>query len=118
MVMGNGNMKSVIAAGFAAALTMSGTATVRFVRPGGSGTGGSTTWATAFPNLYDALNSGTVVSGDTLYVAASTYKPPNQSSSFVLKQGVIVLGGFPNNGTANLIGPLLSHPLGVIFSLQ
>jgi len=60
---------------------------------GGAETGA--TWADAFTGLQQALTVATT--GDTIWVAAGTYKPTTMSDrtmSFVLKDGVALYGGF------------------------
>ncbi len=51
-------------------------------------------WDSAFNNLYPPMNLTSA--GDTIWVAAGTYAPPT-NSSFVMRNGVVILGGF--NGT-------------------
>ncbi|HEX2899580.1 MAG TPA: hypothetical protein VHS96_07675, partial [Bacteroidia bacterium] len=65
------------------------------------GANNGTTWANAYTDLQNALTAA--VSGDTILVAAGTYKPDlaapgNRSLSFGMKTGVVLLGGFPTGG--------------------
>lgn len=62
-----------------------------------NGTGGS--WATAHHSLASAITQAG--SGDRVLVADATYKPANQSSSFTMKQGVLILGGYAGYGAAD-----------------
>lgn len=58
---------------------------------GGSQTG--TSWTSAFSAFQNGVNSAHA--GDTIWVAAGTYSPP-VDSSFTMKEGVKILGGFLN----------------------
>ncbi len=61
-----------------------------------SGTGDGSSWNNAFPDLQDALAAAE--SGEEIWVASGMYTPgTTRDSSFVLKHGVAVYGGF--NGT-------------------
>ncbi|MBK9452431.1 MAG: HYR domain-containing protein [Bacteroidetes bacterium] len=65
------------------------------------GANNGTSWANAYTDLQNALAAA--VSGDTIFVAAGTYKPDlagpgNRNLSFGMKTGVVVLGGFPTGG--------------------
>ncbi len=70
-----------------------------YVASSGSGAGGCT-WATAFQFLQDAITLAT--SGDQIWVANGTYYPDqgagqinnDRNSTFTLKDGVSVYGGF------------------------
>ncbi len=56
-------------------------------------------WECAFKDLQLALAAAS--SGDQIWVASGTYKPTpgtDRSISFVMKNGVEILGGFPNTG--------------------
>jgi hypothetical protein len=60
---------------------------------GGSQTGFD--WANAWPDLQTALNNMLLGANDKIFVAEGTYKPgTTRASSFILKSGVAVLGGF------------------------
>ncbi|MFT3893208.1 MAG: choice-of-anchor Q domain-containing protein [Anaerolineales bacterium] len=75
-----------------------------YVVPGGSGAGGCS-WAAAFPNLQDAL--ALAGNGDQIWVAGGTYYPDqgagqtndNRASTFNLKSGVSIYGGFAGTET-------------------
>jgi Fungalysin metallopeptidase (M36)/PKD-like domain/Fungalysin/Thermolysin Propeptide Motif len=67
-----------------------------------SGTYNGNTWATAYQNLQDALNTTVVCTPTQVWVAAGTYKPTsttNRDISFAMKNNLAVYGGFPNTGT-------------------
>ncbi|WP_460951149.1 putative Ig domain-containing protein, partial [Spirosoma daeguense] len=72
-------------------------ATIRYVKAGATGNGSS--WSQASGNLQAMINAS--ASGDQVWIAGGTYKPgTSRSSSFSLKNGVSVLGGFTGvNGT-------------------
>jgi hypothetical protein len=75
------------------------------------GTGNGATWATAFGSLQDALLIS--ANGDVIRVAAGTYYPFNgnkRDTSFVLKNGVKVLGGYPKPGTYPPLPPEQEPP--------
>ncbi|MFN8357664.1 MAG: choice-of-anchor Q domain-containing protein [Spirosomataceae bacterium] len=73
-----------------------------------SGTYDGNNWTTAFSNLQDALAAS--CAGYQIWVAAGTYKPDegagytlgNRNHSFSMKNGVSILGGFPNDGSGTL----------------
>lgn len=71
--------------------------TIRYVKA--TGTGSGTSWANASKDLQAMINASSP--GDEVWVAAGTYKPSANSliASFNLKEGVIILGGFPNINT-------------------
>jgi hypothetical protein len=65
--------------------------------------GNGTSWACAFRDLQLALTASD--SGDEIWVVAGTYKPTfgtDRSSAFVMKNGVAILGGFPNSGNPGI----------------
>ncbi|MFM9947180.1 MAG: choice-of-anchor Q domain-containing protein [Saprospiraceae bacterium] len=67
--------------------------------PGGNGA----SWECAFQDLQLALAAAS--SGHQIWVAAGTYKPTsgaNRFFAFNMKNGVEILGGFPNFGNPNL----------------
>jgi predicted outer membrane repeat protein len=76
--------------------------TTYYVRDGASGSG-CTSWADACDSLQDALGKAT--SGDEIWVAAGVYYPDegsgqsdnNRGSTFQLKEGVDIYGGFAGN---------------------
>lgn len=76
-----------------------------YVKQGGSGTKDCSSWENACPTLQDALAK---VSSGVIWVAKGTYYPdegsgqtPNSpASTFRLKNGVEIYGGFAGNGSA------------------
>lgn len=76
--------------------------TTWFVKAGASPVGAdASSWATATPNLEDALDAAQF--GDTIWIAAGVYKPSSsgdRTASFLLKNGVRLLGGFAGTETA------------------
>ena len=73
--------------------------TIRYVKPGATGTGAS--WANASGDIQNMIN--TSVAGDQIWIAAGTYKPNRKVhetnlitpyNAFVLKAGVKLYGGF------------------------
>ncbi|MDR2409497.1 MAG: hypothetical protein LBE13_15490, partial [Bacteroidales bacterium] len=91
-------------------------ATIYYVKETPSGLGDGTSWA----NASDDLQAMIIIAGtgDTIWVAEGTYKPTHSSNNplavnlnindrhntFTLKDGVVILGGFPNT-----INPDLSN---------
>lgn len=75
-------------------------ATVYYVNASATGNGNGLSWANAFTSLQSALSI--VIFGDEIWVAAGQYKPAvsSRSSSFVLKNGVNIYGGFAGNETS------------------
>ena len=74
-------------------------ATTIYVKPGGNGTG--TSWANAIGNLKSAVNIS--APGDVIWVATGTYYASttgNTDSSFTLKSGVKIYGGFAGTEVA------------------
>ena len=69
---------------------------VRYVRATASGTNDGSSWANAFTGVAAALNAAQ--SGDQIWVASGTYTPAppggSRNSSFELKAGVSMFGGF------------------------
>jgi hypothetical protein len=109
-------MKKVILTSLFVATTLFATATIRYVKTGGTGDGSS--WANASGDLQKMINeSGNTVSypdADEVWVAAGTYipvrradsaqynhvyTPSNGDNAFVLKDNVFVYGGFAGNET-------------------
>ncbi|GAB3493294.1 hypothetical protein GCM10027341_08410 [Spirosoma knui] len=69
--------------------------TIRYVKPGASGTG--TTWANASGDLQAMINASGV---QQVWVAAGAYKPgTNRTSGFRMKSRVSIYGGFVGNET-------------------
>jgi hypothetical protein len=78
--------------------------TRRYVKPETAGTGDGSSWENASPDLQLMINGA--VKGDTIWVAGGTYKPnrranaltaitPNdRDNAFVLKDSVLIYGGF------------------------
>lgn len=76
--------------------------TIRYVKPGATGTG--TSWTNASGDIQNMIN--TSVAGDQIWIAAGTYKPnrkvheinlitpDNPFNAFLLKAGVKLYGGF------------------------
>lgn len=78
-------------------LSLSAQSTVRYVRQGAPGGGNGLSWATAYVNLQIAINASSA--GDEIWIAAGTYTPGIQSS-FTMKSGVKIYGGFAGNETS------------------
>jgi hypothetical protein len=79
---------------------------IRYVKPTASGSGNGSSWANASADLQAMINASAF--GDTIWVAAGTYKPTRdpfgntaptdpRDKTFYLKNGVQLYGGF--NGT-------------------
>jgi hypothetical protein len=80
-----------------------------YVNASATAPGNGLTWATAFPDLQDALNYYCPDNLAEVWVAAGTYKPiaifdlqGGQVKSFVIPAGLSVLGGFPATGNPTL----------------
>ena len=76
-------------------------ATIYYVNASATGNQNGLTWENAFTSLQTALSS--VVYGDEIWVAAGHYKPTTsttRTTSFVLKDGVNMYGGFAGNETS------------------
>ena len=97
--------------------------TIIYVRAAATGLHDGTSWANAYVGLQKALS--VAVSGQQIWVAKGTYKPTtgtSRSTSFVLKPGVAIYGGFA--GTETLLGQrqwsanatVLSGDIGVVGS--
>lgn len=72
-----------------------------YVKHNAMGTNTGTTWANAFTVLNSAIQQAQY--GDTIWVAAGTYRPTtgtSRDSSFLLKNGVRIFGGFNGSETA------------------
>lgn len=73
--------------------------TTWYVHDKANGKGDGTTWADAFPKLQDALRKAKY--GDRVNVAGGVYRPDNhRDSSFVMKNGVLVIGRYCPGGAA------------------
>jgi hypothetical protein len=73
---------------------------ILYAKPAASGTGNCSSWANAC-TLQTALTGA--FSGDEIWVAAGTYKPTtgaDRNTTFQLKSGVAVYGGFAGTETA------------------
>ncbi|UCH83156.1 MAG: hypothetical protein JSW50_11905, partial [Candidatus Latescibacterota bacterium] len=69
-----------------------------YVKANSAGLNDGSSWVDAFADLQDALS--TAENGDTIWVAAGTYKPTsdeNREATFVLRDSVAVIGGFAGN---------------------
>lgn len=71
-------------------------ATVRYVSTSGSGSNTGLSWATATNSLQAAINNSSA--GDEIWIKAGTYTTPF-STSFTMKNGVLIFGGFAGNET-------------------
>lgn len=68
--------------------------TIYYVKQGGSGDGSS--WANASGDFQGMINDA--AAGDEVWVAAGDFPTP-QNTSFSMKEGVKIFGGFPNTGS-------------------
>lgn len=68
--------------------------TIRYVKPDGTGTGTSWDDPGDFQNIINSANAG-----DSIFVAKGVYQP-NLNSSFVMKDGVKIFGGFVGTETS------------------
>src|SRR5690554_1421607 len=71
----------------------SGPSTI-YVNQNADGNNDGSSWADAYTDLQQAINNS--LFGDTIWVAAGTYQPAF-GTSFSMKEGVEIYGGFPNN---------------------
>ncbi|MBL7798338.1 MAG: right-handed parallel beta-helix repeat-containing protein, partial [Saprospiraceae bacterium] len=77
--------------------------TIWYVNAGAATSGNGTSWTCAFQDLQLALAAAGA--GDQIWVAEGTYKPTtgtDRTISFAMKNGVEILGGFPNTGDPEL----------------
>lgn len=76
-------------------------ANVIYVDDTAGGNNDGTSWTDAYTDLKIALDAST--NGDTIAIAAGTYKPHASSifTSFDLKEGIKIFGGFVGNETVN-----------------
>ncbi len=72
--------------------------TVVYVQYHASGSHTGTSWAAAYNDIQSAIS--TAIFGDSIWVAAGTYKTGSASSTFNLKNGVGIYGGFAGNETS------------------
>lgn len=80
-----------------------------FVKKGGSGNGSS--WGNAFGDLQQALS--VAKPGTEIWVATGIYTPStsnNRSASFVLNEGISLIGGFSGNETARTMRNWMANP--------
>lgn len=72
-----------------------------FVKTDATGNNDGTSWTDAYTSLKAAIDNA--VKGDSLFVAAGTYKPDaaNRSIYFDLKDSVAIFGGFAGGETIN-----------------
>ena len=70
--------------------------TIRYVKPGGTGSGNGS-WNNASSNLQGMINASD--EQDQVWVAAGEYQPAS-GQSFSMKEGVKIYGGFVGNETA------------------
>jgi hypothetical protein len=85
-------------AGIFAATPVHAVGVIRYVKWNAGGANNGTSWANAYTSLQSALAAAS--SGDEIWVAAGTYKPAtgiDRTSSFTLKNGVSIYGGFAGN---------------------
>lgn len=85
-------------------------AAVRYVNASAATLGDGSSWATAMPHLVDAL--AVAQTGDEVWVAGGTYYPDtsggapsgtgNRTSSFMMKSGVRIYGGFAGTETSRI----------------
>jgi predicted outer membrane repeat protein len=74
-----------------------------YVKADAAGTNNGLSWENAFNNLQDAL--AIAAPNDTIFVAAGSYYPDrganvtrgNRATSFLLKTGVVIMGGYKGN---------------------
>lgn len=76
--------------------------TIKYVKADATGLNNGQSWQDAFANLKHALSAANY--GDTLWVAQGVYIPysvnNSRDSSFILKSGVSIYGGFSGSETA------------------
>ncbi|MCC6463627.1 MAG: SprB repeat-containing protein [Saprospiraceae bacterium] len=86
--------------------------TIWHVRAGASSaTADGMSWATAIPNLHDALYAA--LPGDQIWIAEGSYKPSSGSdrfATFTLPDGVQLYGGFAGTETQLAQRDWLAHP--------
>ena len=86
------------------------TGNILYVNDDAGGSNDGTSWANAFTDLQDALNS-TCPGITQIWVAQGTYTPGTaRTDAFVMKNDLAILGGFPNIGNPG-IGDRNTDPL-------
>lgn len=96
---------------FIAFTSISNSQTIRYVRQNGTGDG--STWQNASGNLQATINASST--NDEIWVAMGIYKPTNlivsplddtnpvdRRSTFTMKSGLKLFGGFPNTGNPEM----------------
>ncbi len=78
------------------------------VRAGATGAGNGASWQDAFTRVESALDAS--VAGDEIWVAQGTYTPTSVTSSFVLRSGVSVYGGFAGDESLRTERDWRTHP--------
>ena len=78
---------------------------ITYVNAAASGANNGTSWTDAYTSLSPALSAGAPCTAGQVWVAAGTYKPTtgiDRSLSFSMKNGLSILGGFPNTGNPSM----------------
>lgn len=82
----------------------------RYVNLNATGANDGTSWANAYANFQTAIDAA--ASGDSIFVAQATYQPAS-GTSFVMKEGVKIFGGFLGTETGfsqrNLVNKATLH---------
>jgi predicted outer membrane repeat protein len=89
------------------AIALAVVAEVRFVDDDAPPNGNGLSWSTAYNDLSHAL---TDAKATALHVAAGTYTPPSMRHSFMLRDGLAIIGGF--GGETILSGDILRNDAG------
>ena len=82
-----------------------------YVDVNATGANNGSSWADAYTGLQSALSAA--VAGDEIWVAAGTYKPTTDTDrtiSFVMRQGVVIYGGFAGTETSHNQRNWVAHP--------
>ncbi len=87
-------------------------ATIRYVKPGGTGSGTST-WSNASGSVQAMIDASSAGTNDEVWVAQGTYKPGTLAThSYSLKNGIRVRGGFyGTSGTEGDVNARDTNPL-------